>query len=37
MKNLLIKMLIDNNCIKFGSYNLKKWRISKYYFDIRQI
>ena len=29
MKDLLIKELIDNNCIKFGNYTLKNGEISK--------
>ena len=37
MKNLLIKELILNNCIKFGNYNLKNGEVSKYYFDIKNI
>ena len=37
MKNLLIKELIDNNCIKFGNYTLKNGEISKYYFDMKNI
>ena len=37
MKNSLIRMLIDNNCIKFGSYNLKNGELSKYYFDMKNI
>ena len=37
MKDLLIKELIDNNCIKFGNYTLKNGEISKYYFDMKNI
>ena len=37
IKNVLIKELIDNNCIKFGNYTLKNGEISKYYFDMKNI
>ena len=37
MKNLLIKELIDNNCIKFGNFTLKNGEISKYYFDMKNL
>tara|TARA_B100001175_G_C19478296_1_gene625617 strand:+ start:228 stop:1337 length:1110 start_codon:yes stop_codon:yes gene_type:complete len=37
MKNMLIRELILNNCIKFGNYNLKNGEVSKYYFDIKNI
>ena len=35
--NLIIGDLIENNCIKIGSFKLKSGEISKYYFDMKNI
>ena len=37
MKELIIKELIDNECIKIGSFTLKNGEISKYYFDMKNL
>ena len=33
----MIKELIESNCIKIGTFNLKNGDISKYYFDMKNI
>lgn len=33
----LIKDLIDNDCVKVGCYRLKNGKLSKYYFDMKNI
>ena len=35
--NSIIEELINNNCIKIGSFKLKSGDISKYYFDMKNI